>query len=68
VHHEVKGALSRLSPVSKHGTNAERQRFDIARDHELDAKHPHAPGESVARLPNLHDSRLGQSTIQIDRR
>src|SRR5689334_21448171 len=55
----VKAALSCLWPMSKHRADAEWQRFDIARHHELHAKHAYARGERVARIADFGHPGIG---------
>jgi len=64
----MKRALARLAPVPKHRSDAERQRVDLARRHQLHAQHAHARRERIARGANFRDARRRQRAIQIDRR
>lgn len=64
----MKRALPRLPPVAQHFADAQRQRFDVGRGHELHAQYANAHRQGVAGVPNLRDERMGQAPIQVDRR
>jgi hypothetical protein len=60
--------LPRPTPVPQHFADAERQRVDVGRRHELHAQYANTQRQRVTGIADLGDDRRRQAAIQVDRR